>query len=395
MNGEGPEGARAEVGATQTRLRAALSGIIDPRTGKDVLTSGFVTGMAVRRAGEAQAGLRVTITLELPGGPGQQNDRLSAEIEEAAGEVDGVAAVSLVATSHRAGKPGAGQGPPQQPGTGGHANPFGTGGPAGKKQDAPVIPGVRQVIAVASGKGGVGKSTVAANLAATFAQAGYRTGLVDVDIYGPSLPVLFGLSGRAEFRDEHIQPMEAHGVRLMSIGLLVSEEKAVAWRGPMVMGAVRQLFTDVTWGDLDILFVDTPPGTGDAHLTLLQKIPVSGAVIVSTPQEMALADVRRGAALFASMDTPVLGLIENMAWMEMPDGSRQTIFGEGGVERTAKALNLDMLASLPLVPALGQASDSGVPLVVSQPDNAVSNAFRDLARHIAGKLALVPRGGDA
>ncbi|WP_338400960.1 Mrp/NBP35 family ATP-binding protein [Aquisalinus flavus] len=374
----------------ETRLRAVLSGIIDRRTGKDVLTGGLVTGHSVRIS---EAGARATITLELPGGPGQQNDRLSAEIEEAARAIDGIADVALVQTSHRA----APKSPAQRP-AGGHANPLGLGGKTegGKTatEEKP-IPGVKHVIAIASGKGGVGKSTLAANLAAAFAQAGFRTGLVDADISGPSLPVLFGLKSRAEFRDGKIQPMLAHGVKAMSIGLLVSEDKAVAWRGPMVMGAVRQLFTDVDWGELDILFVDTPPGTGDAHLTLLQKIPVSGAVIISTPQEMALADVRRGAALFTSMNTPVLGIVENMAWFALPDGSRQRLFGEGGVARTAAALGLDVLATLPLEPAIATASDAGRPYVLEAPQSESAGVIRDIAVQIAAKLALVPAGGDA
>jgi len=371
--------------ALETRLRAALSGIIDPRTGKDVLTGGLVTGHAVRIT---ETGAKATITLELPGGPGQQNDRLSAEIEESVRDIDGIADVSIVQTSHRA----APKGPAPKPASG-HANPLGLGGKTTEEEKP--IPGVKHVIAIASGKGGVGKSTLAANLAAAFAQAGFRTGIVDADISGPSLPVLFGLKGRGEFRNGKIQPMEAHGVKAMSIGLLVSEEKAVAWRGPMVMGAVRQLFTDVNWGDLDILFVDTPPGTGDAHLTLLQKIPVSGAVIISTPQEMALADVRRGAALFTSMDTPVLGIVENMAWLALPDGSRQKLFGEGGVARTAEALGLDMLASLPLEPAIATASDAGRPYVLEAPHSDSAGVIRDIAVQIAAKLALVPGGGDA
>lgn len=380
---DSPDQARKR--ALETRLRAALSGIMDPRTGKDVLTGGLVTGHAVRIT---ETGARATITLELPGGPGQQNDRLSAEIEDAARAIDGIAAVALVQTSHRATPKLSGERP-----AGGHDNPLGLGGKTATEEKP--IPGVKHVIAIASGKGGVGKSTLAANLAAAFAQAGFRTGIVDADISGPSLPVLFGLKGRAEGRDGKIQPMLAHGVKAMSIGLLVSEEKAVAWRGLMVMGAVRQLFSDVDWGELDVLFVDTPPGTGDALLTLLQKIPVSGAVIISTPQEMALADVRRGAALFTTMNTPVLGIVENMAWFTLPDGSRQKLFGEGGVARTAEALGLDILATLPLEPAIATASDAGRPYVLEAPHSESARAIRDIAVQIAAKLALVPAGGDA
>ncbi len=364
--------------AVEAALRAALSGVIDPRTGKDVVTTNFVTSASLA---DGEDGAKVTITVELPGGPSPLNDKLQAEIQAQVKALDGIGAVSLIATAHKA------KVTPDSP-RGGHANPLGL--PGSKLADTIAMPFVRRIVAIASGKGGVGKSTMAANLAVAFAQAGYRTGLMDADIYGPSLPVLFGLKQKAAFADGQIQPTEAFGVKLMSIGLLVPEEKALAWRGPMVMGAVQQMFTEVHWGELDILLIDTPPGTGDAHLTLLQKARLSGAVIVSTPQEMALADVRRGVSLFRQMETPVLGLIENMAYFDQPDGTRLPIFGEGGARKAALELKVPFLAEVPLIPLLQAASDAGTPLGAYDPETPSAGIFKQLARDIAEKLDLVP-----
>ena len=251
-----------------------------------------------------------------------------------------------------------------------------------------MLAGVKNVIAVASGKGGVGKSTIAANLAVAFAARGLRTGLLDADIYGPSLPVLFGLSGRPDIVDGKIIPVGKFGVRSMSIGLLVEERQALAWRGPMVMGAVRQLISDVDWGDLDILVIDTPPGTGDAHLTLAQSKLLTGAVIVSTPQEMALADVRRGVELFRKVNVPIIGIVENMAWLEDAGGARNYLFGKGGAERAAADLEAPFLGALPLYPDLRVASDEGVPLAARDPNGTVAAAFRALASKIGKSLTI-------
>ena len=366
----------------ETALRAALSGILDPRTGKDVLTGKFVTSAAFEDGDEA--GAKVTLTVEMPGGPSPLNEKLQTEVQKAAERVDGIGKVQVIATAHRR----QGNTPPQDRVARGHANPLGVKGGVTDGQIA--TPLIRRIVAVASGKGGVGKSTIAANLAVAFANRGYRTGLIDVDIYGPSLPVLFGLSGKAVFADGQIQPAEAHGVKAMSMGLLIEEQKALAWRGPMVMGAVQQMFTEVNWGALDVLFIDTPPGTGDAHLTLLQKVSLSGAVIVSTPQEMALADVRRGAALFRQMDAPILGLIENMAWLDLPDGSKQFLFGEAGARKSAEDLDIDFLGEVPLLPALQAASDQGTPLTASEENRVANDAFSLIASRLEKRLDLVP-----
>jgi len=321
---------------------------------------------------------KVRFALEVAGGGAENADGLLAAAKNAALAVDGVSAVAAVATAHSAGAA-----PAPSP-AGGHANPLGVRKKPQIEQAAEAMAGVKHVIAIASGKGGVGKSTVAANLAVAMAAAGYKTGLLDADIYGPSLPTLFGLKDKARLRDGKIMPVEAHGVRAMSIGMLVDPDQALAWRGPMVMGALKQLMSDVDWGTLDVMLVDTPPGTGDAHLSLIQSKRLTGAVIVSTPQEMALADVRRGVALFRKTETPILGVIENMAWLETPDGARHYVFGKGGAARVAQELDAPFLGAVPLYPALREASDAGTPLAGS--DHPAVKTFAQIADKIIAAI---------
>ena len=363
------------------RVRNALAGVDNPATGRNIVADGAIQGLSVDDAGKARFTLQVDPTA------GGDPAALLEAAKKAAGAVAGVRSVSAVATAHSktpsapkasaAGKTG-----PVAPkvGAGGHANPLGLQKKRRIEEAGETLTGVKHVIAIASGKGGVGKSTTAANLAAALAAKGLKTGLMDADIYGPSLPLLFGLSERPPSRDGKIIPPEAFGVRAMSIGLMVSEAQSLAWRGPMVMGAVRQLMSDVDWGELDILLIDTPPGTGDAHLSLIQSKRLSGAVIVSTPQEMALADVRRGVQLFRKTETPIIGVIENMAWLEGPDGKRQHLFGEGGAERAAAELNAPFLGAVPLYPELRAASDEGRPLALSS--HPAAEVFADIAERI-------------
>jgi len=247
-------------------------------------------------------------------------------------------------------------------------------------QSSDLIPGVQHVVAVASGKGGVGKSTVAANLAVTLGRQGNRVGLLDADIYGPSVPMMFGVSGRPVVQGDRIQPFEKYGIRLMSLGFLLDVDTPVIWRGPMVMRAVEQMLGDVDWGPLDYLIVDLPPGTGDAQLTLSQRVPLSGVVIVTTPQDIALIDARKGLAMFEKVAVPVVGIIENMSTFVCPHCGEETdIFKRGGGERTSEILGCAFLGRIPLDPAIVAGGDAGEPIVVSQTDGKHSEAFKAVA----------------
>lgn len=277
--------------------------------------------------------------------------------------------------------------------SGGPGTPPGAGG---FKPPAvpPSLAGVQRIVAVASGKGGVGKSTTAANLAcACAATLGLRAGLLDADVHGPSVPTLMNLaragtpmldpSGR-------MLPLENYGVKCMSMGFLIPERSAAVWRGPMVMGALGKMIRDTAWAPLDILFVDMPPGTGDAHISVAQKLPLTGAVVVSTPQELALADARRGVDMYAKINAPVLGFVENMAWLKTPDGERVYVFGRGGVRRQAEASGVELLGEVPLDPSVVDASDRGAPVAVADPGGEVAGIYAEMARRIVEKT--VPFG---
>lgn len=251
------------------------------------------------------------------------------------------------------------------------------------------LAGVRHIVCVASGKGGVGKSTVAVNLAVALSRIGLRTGLLDADIYGPSLPTMMNVDARPlADADKKILPVVAYGVRCLSIGMLVPADQAIIWRGPMVMGALRQFLQDTRWGDLDVLVVDLPPGTGDAQLSIIQAVPIAGAVIVTTPQKVALDDAIRGVAMFRKLDVPILGLVENMAWYELPDGTRDYVFGQGGGVAVAEQQGAEVLAQIPLRTRLRASGDTGVPAALA--DDAVGSAFRALAERVRDKLAQAP-----
>ena len=251
-----------------------------------------------------------------------------------------------------------------------------------------LIPGVKHVIAVSSGKGGVGKSTVAVNLAVAVRRLGARVGLMDADVYGPNIPMMMGVTQPPEQQDGKIKPAESHGVKLISMGFFVPEETAVVWRGPMIHTAIQQFFRDVVWGELEYLLIDLPPGTGDAQLTISQLIPLSGAITVTTPQEVSLHDVRKGMMMFQKVNVPLLGIIENMSYYVCAHcGTREEIFSHGGGQRAAEKLGIPFLGSIPIDPAIRAGGDSGMPIVVGEPDSPQTKAFMGIAEKIQARLA--------
>jgi ATP-binding protein involved in chromosome partitioning len=312
----------------------------------------------------------VQVTLAIKREEAQTLEPLRAQIEAKLALLPGVKNASVVFTAHRE--------PPPVP-----------------KPDG-ILPGVKSVIAVASGKGGVGKSTVAVNLAVALAQTGLKVGLLDADIYGPSLPRMLGLNRKPEVRDGKMLPLHAWGLTCMSIGFLVDEETAMVWRGPMVMGALNQLLTQVEWGVLDVLVIDMPPGTGDTQLTLAQKASLFGAVIVSTPQDIALLDARRGVKMFEQVRVPVLGIVENMSYFACPNCHHRTdIFGHGGAKAEAARIGVPFLGEVPLLLAIRETGDEGAPITASDPEGEAALAFKAVAGQVAGlltgKKAAAPR----
>ena len=252
---------------------------------------------------------------------------------------------------------------------------------------------IRNAIAVASGKGGVGKSTVAVNLAVVLAQSGARVGLLDADIYGPNVPTMMGVNRLPPPANEKLIPAEAYGVKLMSIGFLVKPDQPLIWRGPMLHSAIRQFLTDVNWGELDYLIVDLPPGTGDAALSLAQSMPLSGGVIVTLPQLVSLEDARRGLEMFRQLDVPIFGVVENMSYLELPDGTRMDVFGSGGGQRLAQDAGVPFIGAIPMDPSVRQGGDTGQPVVVSRPDSPVAQALRSLAENVAASVSVAAMQG--
>jgi ATP-binding protein involved in chromosome partitioning len=361
--------------ALETSVRAALDAVKDPVSGKGLSASGRVSGLVVRPDG------KVGFVLETSAGAADEPLRKAAET--AAASVRGVTAVTAVLTAEAA----TGARTVQAAAAQKLAPASPTPAPAGRPE---IARPARGIVAVASAKGGVGKSTVAVNLAVAAARSGLRVGLLDLDIFGPSIPTMMGTGDTKPQLTpaKKMLPRQAHGVATMSIGYLVDPDNAVLWRGPMVMSAVMQLINDTDWGDLDLLFIDTPPGTGEVQLTLVQRLPLDGAVIVSTPQEVALADVRRGVAMFRKTAVPVLGVIENMAWFEQPDGSRVHIFGEGGAQRTAADMGVPFLGALPILPVLREGGDAGIPAATGE--TSAARAFILLADAVSEALAAAP-----
>ena len=356
---------------TQAQILEALKAIPDPDRKQDIVALGMVQGLVVK---DGHVGF--SIEVDAKRGPHMEPVRRAAE--KAVEALPGVLSVTAVLTAQKADPKAA---PARQAGTGPAGGP---NAPGGKM----LVPGVRAIVAVASGKGGVGKSTTATNLALAFAVQGLKVGMMDADIYGPSQPRMMGISGRPNSPDgKTLTPMSNYGVKCMSMGFLVPEDTPMIWRGPMVMGALEQMLRDVAWGELDVLVVDMPPGTGDAQLTMSQRVPLAGAVIVSTPQDIALLDARKGLNMFRKVDVPVLGIIENMSYHICSNcGHREEIFGHGGAKREAEKLGVDFLGEVPLHIAIRETSDSGTPIVASQPEGEHAKAYRAIAAKIWAKV---------
>lgn len=357
-------------------VRAALRGVRDPATGRDVVEAGMVQGLTER-------GGLVQFALAVPRERAREMEPLRQAAERAAGSVPGVLSATVVLTAHRD-APAAAPPPPPQPHGHGPARQAHRA-PAG--QGAMLLPEVGKIVAVASGKGGVGKSTTAVNLAVALAAQGLRVGLLDADIYGPSLPQMLGAREKPRAEGQRIIPLQRWGLKAMSIGFLVDEETPMIWRGPMVMGALEQLMGQVEWGALDIMVVDMPPGTGDAQLTMSQRVPLAGAVIVSTPQDVALLDARRGVRMFERVNVPVLGIVENMSFFCCPNcGHREDVFGHGGARREAERLGVEFLGELPLKLSIRELADAGTPIVAAKPETEEATAYRRIAARLWEKL---------
>jgi ATP-binding protein involved in chromosome partitioning len=358
----------------QARVERALSQLKNPRRGGDVLAAGMVKDLAVDDRGT------VSFTFLLGrDDPGS----LAREVRKAVQGVPGVTAVRVNVTD--ASSAAEGTAPRQTapgPGPGGVPPP-----------PTPVeLPHLGRVLAISSGKGGVGKSTVSANVAVALARAGHRVGLMDADIYGPNIPRMMGVDRKPEVRGGRIQPLEAHGVKLMSLGLIVERDAPAIWRGPIIMKVIQQFLRDVDWGELDYFLVDLPPGTGDAQLSLAQTVHIRGAVIVTTPQEVAVGDSLRGAKMFERVGVPVLGVVENMSFYVCPHcGERTAIFLAGGGTRLADELGVPLLGEVPLQAQLADLADAGRPIVAAQPDSPAARALDAIARRVADALAAVPR----
>jgi ATP-binding protein involved in chromosome partitioning len=352
-------------------LREVLRSIADPASGKDIVSAGLVEGIELR-------GSLVQVALLTDRAHSKAMEPVRAAVEALLARQPGITNASAVLTAHKAQTAApAGNGP-------GHGHGHGQAHGQGHGQKPPLLlPDVKAIVAVASGKGGVGKSTVAVNLAVSLARQGLRTGLLDADIYGPSLPRMLGLSRKPEVRKDKMIPLEAWGLSCMSIGFLVDEETPMIWRGPMVMGALEQMMGQVEWGALDILVVDMPPGTGDAQLTMAQRVALTGAVIVSTPQDIALIDARRGVRMFERTKVPVLGLVENMSFFCCPAcGHRADIFGHGGARVEAARLGTEFLGEVPLLLDIRTASDAGTPIAAAAPDSEGAKAFAAVAARV-------------
>lgn len=353
---------------SQEDIHNALRQVVDPVSGNDLVSGGQITGLVIKDR-------NIGFAIEINPVDAERMEPLRKAAERAVMALPGVSSVSAVLTAHnRAPEQARANTAPR------------AAGPA--EQKSSLLPDVGAIVAVASGKGGVGKSTTAVNLAVALAALGKKVGILDADVYGPSLPRMFGITDKpTALPDKRIAPLEAFGVKVMSMGFMVAEDTAMIWRGPMVMGALEQMMREVDWGPLDVLVVDMPPGTGDAQLTMAQRVPLAGAVIVSTPQDIALIDARKGLNMFEKVNVPVLGIIENMSSFVCPKcGERTDIFGHGGARAEAEKLGCDFLGEIPLDVAIRVTSDSGQPITASEPNGPHAEAYRKIARAVLAKV---------
>jgi len=364
---------------TEDEVLDALSSVIEPENDEDIITLQMVRGLVIKDG-------NVGFTLEVDQSRGEAMEPVRQAAEAAVNKISGVLSVTAVLTAHNTPQQSA---PPQNGPAGSPGSAHGAGPSRGPQQEVDQAPDIKHIVAVASGKGGVGKSTVAANLALAFAANGQSVALLDADIYGPSQPRMMGLAGEKPTSPDGntLEPMQRHGIKLMSIGFLVEEDTPMIWRGPMVISALQQFLRDVHWGECDIMIVDMPPGTGDAQLTMSQQVPLAGAVIVSTPQDIALIDARKGLNMFRKVEVPVLGIIENMSYFLCPScGHQADIFGHGGARDESTKLDLPFLGEIPLHMDIRETSDGGEPIVVSQPDSVHAESFRSIATQLWSTL---------
>jgi len=338
----------------QDRVLDALKTVQEPELHKDLVTLGMIKDLVVE-----DGNVSFTVELTTPACP--LKNRIESESRQAVSKVDGVKQVNIKMGSRVRSD--------------------------GKQRDQFELP-IKNIVAIASGKGGVGKSTVAVNVAVSLAQTGAKVGLLDADIYGPNIPTMMGVEELPAQQGKKLTPAEAYGVKMISIGFMVKPDQPLIWRGPLLHSAIQQFLQDVEWGELDYLVVDMPPGTGDVQLSLAQHVPLSGGVIVTLPQAVSLEDARRGLEMFRKLNVTLLGVIENMSFLELPDGQRMEVFGSGGGKRLAKAAQVEFMGEIPMDPSVRIGGDNGVPIVVSKPDSAPARMLRSVAEKIAASLSV-------
>ncbi|EFM55103.1 Mrp/NBP35 family ATP-binding protein [Brucella inopinata] len=366
------------AGVTREQVLERLKTVTGPDFKSDVVSLGLVSDIFI-------ADGKVFFSITVPAERAEALEPMRLAAEKVVKDIPGITGALVTLTAEKKGGRTSDDAPPpprpqaRPAAASQHRHP-----PQPRPAAKPGVPGVGAIIAVASGKGGVGKSTTAVNLALGLAANGLKVGILDADIYGPSMPRLLGLSGRPETVEGRIlKPMENYGIKVMSMGFMVDEETPMIWRGPMVMSALTQMLREVAWGELDVLVVDMPPGTGDAQLTMAQQVPLAGAVVVSTPQDLALIDARKGLNMFRKVDVPLLGIVENMSYFIAPDtGTRYDIFGHGGARREAERLNVPFLGEVPLHMDVRAYSDNGTPITVKEPGSEHAKIYRDIARKV-------------